>query len=156
MSKRLEGRNGVIWRAYCSGRTQESLAEEHGIAQSRVSQIIAAVRAQLPQEDLADRRARHLETLDAMRVAALELASAPLAPAYSNGRMMEDEQGRPILDAAPRLAALKHAAAFMDREAKLLGLDAAQKVDVTVSEQARRAQEEAAAAAMARVMATDK
>lgn len=155
MPDRLEGRTGAIWRAYCSGRTQESLAEEHGIHQTRVSQIVAAVRAQLPQEDLADRRARHLETLDAMRVAALELASAPLAPAYSNGRMMEDQDGRPILDAAPRLAALKHAAAFMDREAKLLGLDAAQKVDVTVSEQAKRAQEAAAADAITFLAGTD-
>jgi hypothetical protein len=152
---RLEGRNGLIWEQYCSGMTQEALAEAHQISHQRVSQIVAAVQASLPQEDLAERRARHLEVLDALRKEALDLVRMEPAPAYSNGRMMIDEQGRPILDHGPRMAAMDRATKFMDREAKLLGLDAAQKVDVTVSEQAKRAQEAAAADAITFLAGTD-
>lgn len=151
MSKRLDGRNGDIWRAYCSGATQEALADQHGIAQSRVSQIIAAVQASLPEEDLASRRARHLEVLDALRKEALDLVRADPAPAYSNGRMMVDEAGHAVMDYGPRMMAMDRATRFLDREAKLLGLDAAQRVDVTVSEQAKQAASEAAAAAISRL-----
>lgn len=47
---RLGGRNGEIWRQYASGRTQEWIAERHGIDQSRVSQILIEVRKSLPDD----------------------------------------------------------------------------------------------------------
>ena len=36
---RLAGRDGVIWKAYVSGATQEAIANEHGISRERVRQI---------------------------------------------------------------------------------------------------------------------
>lgn len=147
----MEGRNGQVWAEWCAGHNQDQIADTHGISQQRVSQIIAAVRATIAEEDLADRRQRHLEVVDQIRAETLRLIQAPMAPAYSNGRMMLDETGAPILDVGPRLAAMDRAGKFLDREAKLLGLDAATKVDVAVSEQAKQAGAEAAAAAIARL-----
>ncbi len=148
---RTEGRNGEIWRRYCLGATQTALAEEYGISNQRVSQIIAEVRATLPEVDLAERRARHLESLDYMRNELATLATAGPIPAYSNGRPILDENGRMVMDHSGRLAAMREFRAFADREAKLLGLDQPVQVDVTVNEQAKAASRAAAADAMARL-----
>lgn len=149
MTRRLEGRNGSIYRAYVLGATQEALAERYGLGQQHVSQIVREVTATLPEEDLAERRRRALEALDVMSQVAAEVVEAELPPAYSNGRPILDEQGRQVLDIGPRLAGLDRFLKVADRQAKLLGLDAAAKVDVTVSEQAKQAAVTAAAEAFA-------
>jgi hypothetical protein len=149
--RRLEGRNGRIWEDYCAGWTQEALAEREGIHQTRVSQIIAAVRASIPPTDLDEARQRHVAFLEEMQRTAADIARQPPAPAYSNGRMMVDEQGRPILDYGGKLAAMKTATGITERAAKLLGLDAPSKVDVGVSEAAAQAAAQAAADALSRL-----
>lgn len=129
---RLEGRNGAIWRAHTSGQTQEAIAAEYGITQGRVSQILSAVRASLPVEDRADLVRREVDLLDRLRREVLELWDAPPKPAYSNGRMMVDEDGLPIPDHSARLAAVDRAVRLHERLSKLVGLDAAQKTEATV------------------------
>jgi hypothetical protein len=152
MSRRLDGRNGEIWRAYCSGATQEALADEYGISQPRVSEIIAQVRASIPPTDIDAARAEHVEFLQEMRRQAALISAAPARPKYANnGMMMRDEDGNPILDNAEKLNAMKTAVAIGERAAKLLGLDAAAKVDVGVSEAAASAAAQAAADAIARL-----
>lgn len=64
--ERLDGRNGAIWRAYLLGRTQEAIAEEHGISQQRVSQVLAEVRASIPDDARRDAALVDLERLDAL------------------------------------------------------------------------------------------
>ena len=147
-----EGRNGAIYQAYILGTTQEELAELHGISQERVSAIIAAVRASIPPEDLAAARSDHLDVLRRLTQVAAELMEAPLPPAYSNGRPMLDEDGAMVRDIGGRLAAMDRIIKATERASKVLGLDAPVKADVTVSEQADRKAEEAAADAIARVM----
>ncbi|WP_165985907.1 hypothetical protein [Streptomyces sp. YIM 98790] len=73
-NERLTARNGAIWQAYLAGRTQESIAAEHGLAQQRVSDIIARVRQSIPEEDLAEVRRVDVERLDAMLAGAFPLA----------------------------------------------------------------------------------
>jgi DNA-binding transcriptional regulator LsrR (DeoR family) len=148
MPERLVGRNGDIWRDYIAGHTQEALGERYGISQQRVAQIIKEVRAQMPAEDLAELRQDSTELLRELRRATVELVRADLPPAYSNGRPILDENERMVRDAGPRLAAVKAALGVEDRLAKLLGLDAAAKVDVSVSEQAKAREAEAAADAL--------
>ena len=152
--RRLEGRDGSIYRAYILGATQEELAERHGIDQTRVSQIIRAVVASIPEEDLAERRKRVLDNLDVLSQVAAEVMENGVAQAYSNGRPMVDGDGEPILDYGTRLAALDRVLKIGERQAKLLGLDAAQRVDVAVSEQAKEAMSAAAADAIARLAGT--
>jgi hypothetical protein len=149
VSRRLEGRNGSIYRAYVLGATQEALAERHGIGQQHVSEIIRSVQAQLPEADLDERRKRALEALDVMSQVAAEVVELEPTQAFSNGRAMFDDAGRPILDYGPRLAGLDRFLKVADRQAKLLGLDAATKVEVGVTEQARQAAAQAAADAVA-------
>jgi hypothetical protein len=151
---RLAGRNGAIYQAYILGTTQEELAARHGIDQTRVSQIIAEVRASIPEEDLAAARTDHLDVLRRLTAVAAEIMEEPLPPAYSNGKPVLDEDGRMVRDASSRLAALDRIVKATERMAKVLGLDAPVKADVTVSEQADRVAEAAAAEALAR-MATD-
>lgn len=149
--ERLEGRNGSIWRAYLFGTTQEELAERHGISQERVSQIIKAVRASIPETDVSEARKRHLDVLDVLAKTAAEIMAAPLPPAYSNGRPIRDDDDNLVLDAGPRLAAMDRLVKISERVSKVLGLDAPVKADVTVSEQESQSAEAAAAAAIARL-----
>lgn len=149
--QRLEGRNGRIWEDYCAGWTQDHLAAKYGLSQTRVSEIIAQVRASIPPTDLDEARQRHLDGVAELQRAAVELARAPLAPAYSNGRMMVDEDGRPILDVTGRLNALRVATSISERTAKLLGLDAPTKHEHGMTDQAAQAAAQAAADALSRL-----
>jgi hypothetical protein len=146
---RLDGRNGRIYRQYLFGKTQAAIAEIHGISQERVGEIIRAVVASIPEEDLAARKKRALDQLDVLDDVMAEIMDSPLPPAYSNGRPMLDANGRQVLDAGPRMAATDRLIKIHERQAKLLGLDAAQRVDVAVSEKARQAATDAAATAIA-------
>jgi hypothetical protein len=150
-SGRLEGRNGIIWRDFCAGATQEALAEEHGISQSRISQIITEVRASLPAADVDAARAEHVEFLNRMRRQAAEIAAKDPAPAYSNGRPILDEDGRQVLDYGGQLKAMETAIRIGERASKLLGLDAPAKIEHGLSEQASQAAATAAADALSRL-----
>jgi hypothetical protein len=152
MPRRLEGRNGSIYRAWVLGTTQEALAQEHGLHQTRVAQIIAEVRASIPEEDVAERRAKYLDSLDVLSQEMASIMDAEPTQAYSNGRPMFAADGTPILDYSVRMAAADRILKIGERASKVLGLDAAVKVDATVSEQADRAAEASAADAIARVL----
>lgn len=81
---------------------------------------------------------------------AVDIMEMPLPPAYSNGRPMLDDDGTMVRDVSARLAALDRVAKQQERLAKVLGLDAAVKAEVTID--ASRATAEAAADALAYVM----
>lgn len=146
---KLEGRNGDIWRAYCNGATQEALAEKYGISQPRVAQIIAAVRAMIPEVDRTALVQQELDFLAANRHMAMELALADLPPAFDQkGNVLRDDRGNVVRDTAGRVAAVKLALETQRDMRKLLGLDQPLKVDATVTDAAAlRAAELAADAA---------
>jgi len=146
VSRRLEGRDGQIWRAYLLGTTQTTLAEEHGISNQRVSQIIAACRAECADPELSTARQEHLEVTRMLTKTAVEIMETPVPPAYSNGRPILDEDGRMVRDYSTRLAALDRVAKMQERMAKVLGLDAPVKAEVVV--EAGQAAAEAAADAL--------
>jgi hypothetical protein len=151
---RLAGRDGDIWRGYCSGKTQEALAREFGISQSRISQIINEVRASIPEVDKAQAFQRELDFLDVLRVQAIEIANMPAAPvtAGKDGDVVLDpETGAVVRDYGGKLAAMDRAVKMHERYAKLLGLEAPTKVDLSMQEQNQQAAQAAAADAMARL-----
>lgn len=147
---RLEDRNGAIWRAHVSGVTQEAIAAEHGISQERVSQIIRQIRESIPEVDRAHLVQRETEFLERLRVEALKLVDRGPIPAYSNGKPIMSFDGETIAeDHSGRLAALDRAVRLHERLAKLLGLDAPAKADVSLTVAERDATSAAAASALA-------
>lgn len=150
MSRRLEGRDGAIWRGYLLGKTQLTLAEEFGLSNQRISQIVAAARAECTDPELSTARQEHLEVQRMLQRTAVEIMEMDLPPAYSNGRPIIDEDGRIVRDPAGRLAALDRVQKVQDRISRILGLDAPVKAEVTID--ATRATAEAAADALAYVM----
>lgn len=150
---RLEGRTGEVWKLTVSGWTQEAIGEKFNISQQRVSQIIAAVRALLPEQDRAQIIQDEVEFLGVLRREAMELATSPLPPAFSaKGDILVNPRTRePILDTSGRVAAMKLALDVQAQQRKLLGLDQPLKVDATVSTAAAEKAAEMAAAAVARM-----
>lgn len=132
---RLEHRNGVIWRDYCAGRTQESLAAEHSISQARVSQIIRQVRDSIPEETREEEVQRSLEMLRELRAGALEvwhMRAAPVTAGKDGFVLLDPEDQAVVRDHTGRLRALETALKVDQMIANRLGLDAAQKLDMHV------------------------
>lgn len=151
MDERLTQRDGQVWQAYLRSESQESIARRLGISQQRVSQIIADCRASVPAETREDQVTRAVELLAVLRSTAMELVDADPVPAYSNGRPVLLEDGRPAMDHGGRLAAFDRVLKVEERAARLLGLDAATKADLTVSGTEVAAAQAVAADAAARL-----
>lgn len=104
-TERLEGRNGQVYLGYLSGATMEALADRFDVAKSRIHQIIQEVRDATPAEDLAELRRVDVARLDALTEAHWNLALKGDKDATGN--------------------VLK----ILERRARMLGLDAAAKIE---------------------------
>lgn len=138
----LAGRNGRIWKLYCRGRTQESLAEEFELTQARISQIIAEVRDTIPIEERDALVKQETDLLRDLRADVLRLWDEDAPDLVSNGRVIEG-----VKDHGGRLAALARAESLTARLHRVLGLDAPAKVDLTLPGEVAAAQKAAADAA---------
>lgn len=149
--ERLAGRNGLIWAHYVRGTTQEALAERFGLSQQRVSQIIEDVRTSIPQIIREQVIQAELDLLMGLRAEILEIWDAEPAPLMGrDGEVVcNPESGEIVRDHSGRLAAAKMAVNVSESLRRMLGLDAAQKVDVGLGEQ--HAAEEAAVEALRRL-----
>jgi hypothetical protein len=140
----LAGRNGAIWKAYCRGATQEALAEEYELTQQRISQIINEVREGIGNEERESILKQEIDLLRDLRREVLSLWDADPNRAYAaNGRELEG-----VVDHGGRLAALARAESITARLHKITGIEASQKVDLTLQgeeEAARRAAADAIA-----------
>jgi ABC-type uncharacterized transport system YnjBCD ATPase subunit len=105
---RLDGRDGLVWRAYLMGHTQEQIAAEHGISQSRVSRIIVEIRAAIPETTKVDAALVALERLDLMLTGVM--------PAALDG------------DTKASGAAMR----IIERQSKMLGLDATEPLSIVL------------------------
>lgn len=137
--KRLEGRNGALWREYCRGATQEELAEKYGIAQSTVSNAIATVRESIPIQDRMELIAQEVDFLRKTRQELMDLWDAPPAPvtAGKDGDIVRDpETGAVVYDHNGRLQALRVGLEYTKHLSKILGLEASTKVEINTGEEA--------------------
>lgn len=129
----LSEREAEVYRLAVVNRlTQTQIGERIGVSQERVSQILKDAREKLPPVDLEAIRRESLELhLDTLR-AALELAEMDGAPVTSgkDGDIVRDPEDNTVVrDYSGRVAARK-LALEADREIrKLLGLDAATKIE---------------------------
>lgn len=130
------------------GMTLRAIAERDGVSQATVHAGIQAVRDSIPQSTREQRIADVLEFYAKVRNEAWALADLPGAPVTAGtlGEILHDpETGQPVRDYAGRLRALETAMKTVEHERRLLGLDAAQKIEQTVTDQtaAMRAAKEA-------------
>jgi transcriptional regulator with XRE-family HTH domain len=134
---RHEGRDGRVWQMYAVQRwTQEAIGRELGVSQQRVSAILKEVRESIPPPDIAAMRQESIEMYRDISRRAYELAELEGAPvtAGKDGSVVYDpENGGVVRDYGGRIAALKLAREADEQLRKLLGLDAAQKVESTAT-----------------------
>lgn len=134
---RLEGRNGEVWRRHVIyGWTQERVAEHFGIGQQRVSEIIAMVRASIPEDSKADLVRASMELIHEVKARALEIADmlpAPVVAGKDGTPVIDPDTGQWVRDYGGKLRALETALKADDVLAKRLGLDAASKVESTAT-----------------------
>jgi transcriptional regulator with XRE-family HTH domain len=130
----VEGRNGEVWHRYAvRGQTQARIAEDLGISQTRVSQILDKIfEDPALQPDKKKILAASLELIGYVKDQALEIVEMAGAPVFvgKDGQVAIDpDDGSVVRDYSGRLNALKMALAADDTIAKRLGLDSAVKVE---------------------------
>lgn len=129
---RHEGRNGEVWhRVAVRGQSHERVADDLGISQQRVSQIVAEVRATIDPVDRQKMIEESIELIRFVKDQAIEMVEMAAAPVFvgKDGSIGYDEHGEVVRDYSMRNNALKTALAADDVMAKRLGLDAATKVE---------------------------
>lgn len=127
----LDGRNGQVWRRYSIYRhSQEQIAQDLGISNQRVSQIIADIRKKTPREDVEEMRSRSRALHEEVMQRALEIADragAPIAVGKDGKILRDPETNEVVRDYSGQVKALDLAMKADESNRKLLGLDAAQK-----------------------------
>lgn len=140
--ERLMGRNGELWRAYCRGTTQEALAAQYGLSQSAVSDAIRKVADSIPMQERQELIAQEVDHFRKMREEILDLWDAEPAPVTQRAGdgwdfvTVPGKRDEYVQDHTGRLNAARLALEYSKRMHALLGLDAAQRMDLGVSEEA--------------------
>lgn len=119
------------------GLSIRQIADETGMSPATVHRRIECEIRETVQPLAEEVRAMELDRLDRLQQVALAVMGAD-HPLVSEGRVVrvEQEDGTKVAlqDHGPVLAAMDRFLKIQDRRAKLLGLDAAVKVDATVTE----------------------
>jgi len=152
---RLEGRNGRIWARYLAGWTQQRIADECGISQQYVSEIIREVRDSIPEEQREHLVTTEVERLDRALAEAFDVMETPHYVVNAgkivheiteyaqddDGNVLLDDDGNPkaaklakLLDDGPRLQAVDRIVKIGAERRRLLGLDEPQELRATLTQ----------------------
>jgi hypothetical protein len=128
-------RDAEAARLRVRGLTYRQIADDLGFAgPGKAYEAVKRVLADTVAEAADDLRAVELERLDRMYQAALKVMEADHF-AVSHGKVIYlDGDSKPLADSGPALAAMDRLLKIQERRAKLLGLDAPTKANVTVSD----------------------
>jgi hypothetical protein len=132
-TKSIEGaeRDAQAARLHAAGHSYNRIATELGIHRSQAIRAVQrAVRAvvQGPAEQVLQ---LHTSRLEYAYTKAIEIAEADHIM-VSHGKIICDENGIPLRDHGPTLAALREARATLESFRRMMGLDQPVKVDATV------------------------
>ncbi len=133
---KLAERRAAEWELYLKGWTQPQIAARFGLDPSTVSDDFKAYRDALPQTPREEMIQRHHDTLASITKRLEEIAAMPAPPvtAGKDGLPVYDPETRQVVrDYAGQATALAQIRATLAQEAKLAGLNAADKVDVSGS-----------------------
>ena len=136
----IEDRDLEIWRRYVRGERQIELARAYNLSQQAISAALGRVRDAIPTHTREEIIAREVDFLEATRAEILSLwvdtNGAPVTAGKDGDIVRDPETGDVVRDHTGRLNAARMALAYSERMAKLLGLDAAVRVDLGASEEA--------------------
>ena len=136
--RRLDGRNGEIaHRYYMLSQSQQEIADDLQISQSRVSQILTDIRADIDATTREDIRAGIAQRMASMRNAMAELVEMDGMPvtAGKDGAVVKDPENDVVVrDYSLRVKAAQEIRAIEERLAKLYGADepTRTRTDVTI------------------------
>lgn len=137
LGRGLEGRDGEVYHLYAVKRwTQYQIGKHLGISQQRVSAILAKCREQIEAPDLTamrDKSIRLHEDVIRRAFEMAEMAGAPIAVGKDGNILRDPVDGAVVRDYALRNTALALALKAEAELRKLMGLDAATKVETTGS-----------------------
>jgi len=132
--RQLDERRAEEWELYCQGWTQPQIATKFGIDQSTVSDDLRLYRESFPPESREQRIAAHQAGLAWATKRLRELAEKPAPPvtAGAQGDIVRDPlTGDIVRDYGLQRQAALDLVRLQEREAKLLGLNAADVVEHT-------------------------
>lgn len=148
-TERLQDRNERWYRLHAiEGKTLRAIARDEGVAASTVHDAIKAVRDSIPDESREAAIRDALEFYAQVRREAWEIAHMlpPPVTVGKDGTILRDpDTGVIVRDYAGRLRAMETAMRTVESARKMIGLDAAIKIDqqVTDAAAAERAAQEA-------------
>jgi hypothetical protein len=134
--RELAERRRQGWDLYVAGWTQREIAEHFGIDQSTVSDDFAALRAETPRQTREQLIEKHQASLAWATRRLRELAEKPAPPVTAGqlGAVVRDPlTGEIVRDYGLQRQAALDLVRLQEREAKLLGLNAADVVEVSGS-----------------------
>lgn len=148
-SKRLEGRNGAIYKAKLAGCTAAEIAEAFNMSEANVYVKLKQVAASITPDEQSELRKIRSDFLDQLRQMAMEIALLDPAPAFApNGKAHFDPAtGKTVYDYGTRLNAIDRLLKIDERFGKLTGTDSAVQHTVQVSAEAEQATKDNAAKA---------
>jgi DNA-binding CsgD family transcriptional regulator len=119
-------RDADIWTMRAAGHSVQEIAESQELSISTVRNSLTRVAEQYKVESAAEIIKMELDRLDIMLVHAMDALEGEYV-AWSNGRMMRDDDDQPVPDVGPTMKAIDTILKIMDRRSKYLGLDAPSK-----------------------------
>jgi len=154
----LVERDNALWEAYVAGGSVAQLAVQFEMSGAGVKRRLDFLRrkyGELEANDAVSMRQRLImSALDVMKNLSELMHSDPI-PAYSNGKPVVDADGEIAWDYSTRINAAKALLLANRRLSELTGADAPAQVEITVTEQAQQSAQEAAEAALRRVLGQD-
>ncbi|MFG3510239.1 hypothetical protein ACGF5F_32605 [Streptomyces sp. NPDC047821] len=118
-------------RLAADGKSYTDIAAELGYAdKSGAWRAVQRAKASVMETPALELIQVEAAQLDSLYVEALDILGRDHV-AVSQGRVVKDDDGNPILDDGPKLAALRELRSIRESYRKLLGLDAATKTEVS-------------------------
>ena len=140
---KLAERRAAEWELYVKGWTMPQIAKHYRLEVSTISDDLRVYREALPELDRQQMIQRHHDTLASITKRLEEIAAMPAPPvtAGKDGDIVRDPtdidpltgKGRIVRDYGGQATALAQIRATLAQEAKLAGLNAADKVEVSGS-----------------------
>lgn len=135
--RRLDGRNGEIARRYfLRGQSQREIADDLGIGQQRVSEILTEIKKDIAGTTKESVRADITARLSQLRESMAELIEmdgAPVTAGKDGTVVLDPESGVVVRDYALRVNAARELRALDERLAKLHGADEPTRVTQNVT-----------------------